>query len=135
MKLLKFTSLVFTFFSLVFCVNTLQASSNVESNKVAFELNDAVLGTWAYSVPDVDPAYSKGVMHITKASGAYVVNIELPGGTLTTVDVEVKDDEVKFALYIEGSRVEVKVLVDGDKLTGSGTSEQGPFTLAGTRMI
>jgi len=112
---------------------TVQANTEMKNDKTINELNDVIIGSWDYHVPGVDPAYQNGIMHITKEEGNYAVNLELPGGTIPTEDVEVVDSEIKFALYVEGQRVEVSVVFEGDTLTGSGTSDQGPFTLTGSR--
>lgn len=97
------------------------------------ELNDGIIGFWEYHVPGVDPMYQNGIMHISNKEGAYTVNLHLGENVMPTEDVEVNENEVKFALYVEGQRVEVVVLIEGDTITGSGTTDQGPFTLSGTR--
>lgn len=131
MKLFKIAVFTFTFSVLLFSTNV-HAYGEIENN-LNIELEDGVLGSWDYHVPGVDPAYQNGIMHITEADGGYVVNLELPGGTIPTEDVEVNEGEVRFALYVEGQRVEVTVVIEGDALTGSGTTDEGPFTLTGTR--
>lgn len=132
MKLLKLASFVLTL-AFMLCAFNVQANSEVEDGRAIIELNDGIIGYWEYNVPGVDPVYQNGIMHISKEDGNYTVNIELPGGNIPTEDVEVNGNEIKFALYVEGSRVEVNVAIDGDTLTGSGTTDEGPFTLTGTR--
>lgn len=132
MKLLKLASFVLTL-AVMLCAFNVQANSEAEDGKAIIELNDGIIGYWEYYVSSVDPAYQNGIMHISKEDGNYAVNLELPGGTIPTEDVEVNGNEIKFALYVEGTRVEVNVVIDGDTLTGSGTTDQGPFTLTGIR--
>jgi len=110
-----------------------RAESEIENITSAYLVGDDVVGAYEYHVPGVDPMYQNGIMHITKEEGAYAVNLHLGESVIPTEDVEVNGKEVKFALYVEGERVEVVVVVDGDNITGSGSSSEGPFTLSGTR--
>ncbi|MGI9552781.1 MAG: hypothetical protein ACR2MT_16375 [Aurantibacter sp.] len=129
---MKLASLALTL-GLLLCTVSVQANSETENDHTIVVLSDGILGSWDYNVPGVDPAYQNGIMHVAKEGDNYVVNIELPGGAIPTEDVEVNGNEVKFALYVEGGRVEVTVIFDEDTLTGSGTSDGGPFTLTGSR--
>lgn len=119
--------------SLMICVADAQANAEIENMTSVYLVDDDVVGAYEYHVPGVDPMYQNGIMHITKEEGAYAVNLHLGESVIPTEDVEVNGKEVKFALYVEGQRVDVIVAVDGDKITGSGTSSEGPFTLSGTR--
>lgn len=132
MKFMKLASFVFTL-TIMICAVNVQANSEKENNNVMIELNDDLIGYWEYHVPGVDPMYQDGVMHITKEDGNFAVNLELPNGMIPTEDVEVNGNEIKFALYVEGGRVDVNIVFEGDTLTGSGTSDGGPFTLTGSR--
>lgn len=119
---------------IVFSSFGIQANGdNLKDYNTELELNDGIIGFWEYHVPGVDPMYQNGIMHISNEEGAYAVNLHLGESVVPTEDVEVNENEVKFALYVEGQRVEVVVLIDGDSITGSGTTDQGPFTLSGTR--
>ncbi|MRI02171.1 hypothetical protein GH721_16625 [Kriegella sp. EG-1] len=132
MKLVKVSALLFVLIVMV-NANTLYAASENEINNIEIEFKDQILGTWDYDVTGVDPAYAKGVMHVVKQKGEYTVNIELPSGTITAKNVVVKGNEVTFALYVENILVSVNIVINGDVLTGSGNTNQGSFTMTGSR--
>lgn len=134
MKLLKLAVFTFSFSMLLFSTNV-QASSEVESNRAIIEFNEVIIGAWDYTVPGVDPMYATGILHVSKEGEKYVVQIQSGGGDTMapTEDVEVSSNTLKFAVYVEGERVTVDLLFDGDKFSGSGSSSQGPFAMAGTR--
>ncbi|MEO9894502.1 hypothetical protein [Aurantibacter sp.] len=132
MRFIKLVFLVFVFTTML-STNFLQANLKMKSLEILREVKDVVLGSWDYYVPGVEPAYANGVMHVTNLKGDYNVNLELPGGTIPTNNVEVNGNEITFDLYVEGMLVDVKIVIDGDALTGSGNTDQGPFTMTGTR--
>jgi hypothetical protein len=90
-------------------------------------------GVWDYTVQDVPPEYSKGVLHVTKKKKAHMVQIELPNGTLDAENVVVKKKALNFSLNIEGQQVDVSLSMDGDSFTGESSSPDGVFLLQGTR--
>ena len=90
-------------------------------------------GVWDYTVNDVPPEYSKGVLHVTKKKRVHSVQIELPHGTLDGKDVVVKKKELNFSISIEGQIVDVSLSMDGDTFTGESNSPDGVFQLQGTR--
>ncbi len=120
-------------FGFSLCMVNLYANSKVIVHTDYIYLNENILGYWDYSVTDVDPMYQKGVLHVLKEDGNYVVNLELPSGAIPTQEVEVNGNELKFALYVEGERVGVTIVFEEDTLTGSGSSSSGPFTITGMR--
>lgn len=132
MKIFKLVSLVLTL-GFITSAMTVRAESEIENITSAYLVADDVVGAYEYHVPGVDPMYQNGIMHITEEKGAYAVNLHLGESVIPTEDVEVNGKEVKFAVYVEGERIEVVVVVDGDNITGSGSSSEGPFTLSGTR--
>jgi len=92
-------------------------------------------GAWAYDVQNVDPQYEKGILHIGKENGKYVLNIQgAEGSMIPTEELNVKGDEVKFVVYVEGDRVSITLNFDGETFTGEGSSSNGPFTLSGKRI-
>ncbi len=93
-----------------------------------------VEGRWKYKVQNVDPQYQEGILYIAKESGVYSVNIIVNGGgSMPAEEVEVNNNEVKFVVYVEEDRVPIKLVVEGDSFTGTGSSSQGSFTLTGER--
>ncbi len=92
-------------------------------------------GTWDYTVQDVPPEYSSGVLHILKEGRSYKVSVELTEGTLNAADVKTKRNTINFHLMINGQRVDVALMVEGDTISGESTSPDGVFKLQGTRRM
>ncbi|MEX0291282.1 MAG: hypothetical protein AB3N14_19420 [Flavobacteriaceae bacterium] len=91
------------------------------------------VGVWDYTVEDVPPEYSKGVLHVTKKKRVHIVKIELESGTLDAEQVVVKKKQLNFSLNIEGQQVDVSLVMDGDSFSGESSSPDGVFALQGTR--
>lgn len=90
-------------------------------------------GVWDYTVKDVPPEYSKGVLHITKKRRQHIVQVALEHGTLDAENVLVKRNKLSFSISIEGQLVDVSLSMDGDTFTGESISPDGVFALQGTR--
>ena len=105
------------------------------------EISDMVVkkkkwtGSWDYAVQDVPAEYSSGVLHVSKNGKIYEVNLELPGGKLPTEKVKVEKNKLTFSVDIEGSIVDVALIMDGDSFKGESVSADGIFLLEGKRRI
>ncbi len=120
--------------ALLLCVTATMASTNLEENKTNISVSaDELLGAWVYTVENVPYEYSKGVFLISKEKGAYNVQVQLPHGTLTGEDIEVKGNTVKFNLFIEGQSVSVELTSNGDKISGESNSMDGTYQIEGKR--
>ncbi|PXX29080.1 hypothetical protein [Arenibacter sp. ARW7G5Y1] len=91
------------------------------------------IGTWDYTVADVPYEYSAGVMVITKDKEGYKVVVKVNYNTLTASEVKVNGNKVNFAVFIEGSKVQVSLQVEDDVIKGNANSMEGSFTLKGKR--
>ncbi len=92
-------------------------------------------GSWDYAVQDVPAEYSSGVLHVSKNGKIYEVNLELPGGKLPTEKVKVEKNKLTFSVDIEGSIVDVALIMDGDSFKGESVTSDGIFLLEGKRRI
>jgi len=92
-------------------------------------------GSWDYSVQDVPVEYSSGVLHISKKKKVYTVKLELPGGDLPANNVKVDKNKLTFSVDIEGSMVDVALIMDGDSFKGESNTPDGTFMLEGNRRI
>ncbi len=90
-------------------------------------------GVWDYTVQDVSPEYSKGVLHISKKRKEHTVRVELQSGTLDTENVMLKKNELSFSVSIEGQIIDVSLTLEGDTFSGQSSSPDGVFQLQGTR--
>ncbi len=123
---------------LLVCILSLYFQPITADTPTLYVLNHSVediVGSWAYDVQNVDPQYAKGILHIEKEKGKYVLNIQGAEGTMIpTEELSVDGNEVKFVVYVEGDRVSVTLNFDGDSFSGDGSSSSGPFTLSGKRI-
>lgn len=92
-------------------------------------------GSWEYSIQDVPVEYSSGVMHISKKKKVYSVELEMPGGSLPADNVSVDKNKLTFSVDIEGSIVDVSLIMDGDSFKGESNTPDGTFMLEGNRRI
>jgi len=121
---------VVLFYSIPMEANAISASETPEINLMK---KAKWAGIWDYTVQDVPPEYSKGVLHVSKKKRVHMVQIELPNGTLEAEDVVVKKKELNFSISIEGQKVTVSLSLDEDSFTGESSSPDGVFPLQGTR--
>ena len=132
---------IFKMFSLVLTASIVFYSLPLEANNQHPRNSETVLlmkrakwvGVWDYTVDDVPPEYSKGVLHVTKKKRAHLVQIELEIGTLDAEQVVVKKNQLNFSLTIEGQQVDVALVMEGDAFSGESSSPDGVFALQGTR--
>ncbi|MBT8183600.1 MAG: hypothetical protein KJN76_02065 [Eudoraea sp.] len=140
MKFKKTKSRTKTFWATLIAIVLLNGISIEASSNDPSEIPVEILvkrakwaGVWDYTVQDVPPEYSKGVLHVTKKKRVHMVQIELQNGTLDAEDVVVKKKALNFSLSIEGQQVDVSLYMDGDTFTGESSSPDGVFLLQGTR--
>ena len=90
-------------------------------------------GVWDYTVQDVPPEYSKGVLHVTKKKRVYMVQLELPNGNLDGENVVVKKNSLNFTIDLEGQIIAVSLTLAGDTFAGESSAPDGVFPLEGIR--
>ena len=92
-------------------------------------------GSWDYLVEDVPLEYSSGILHVSKKRKVYTVELEMPGGKLPADNVKVSKNKLTFSVDIEGSMIEVALIMDGDSFEGESYTPDGTFLLVGNRRI
>ena len=92
-------------------------------------------GSWDYLVQDVPLEYSSGILHVSKKRKVYSVELEMPGGKLPADNVKVSKSKLTFSVDLEGSMVEVVLIMDGDSFEGESYTPDGTFVLVGNRRI
>jgi hypothetical protein len=130
----KVRNLPFLLFFMGMTLFAVKAADIRKTKTIETAAFDGVEGRWKYNVQNVDPQYQEGVMYISKEANNFAIKIMISGGMMPTEEVKVNDKEVSFVVYVEDDRVEIKLVIEGDSFSGTGTSSQGPFTLTGTRM-
>ncbi len=92
-------------------------------------------GSWDYLVEDVPLEYSSGILHVSKKRKVYTVELEMPGGKLPADNVKVSKNKLTFSVDLEGSMIEVALIMDGDSFEGESYTPDGTFLLVGNRRI
>jgi len=92
-------------------------------------------GSWDFLVKDVPLEYSSGILHVSKKKRVYSVELEMPGGKLPADNVKVDKNKLTFSVDIEGSSVDVSLIMDGDSFNGETYTPDGTFMLVGNRRI
>lgn len=110
-------------------------ASNVEVVSAFFIKKKRWTGSWDYLVQDVPLEYSSGILHVSKKKKVYSVELEMPGGKLPADNVKVSKNKLTFSVDLEGSMVEVALIMDGDSFEGESYTPDGTFLLVGNRRI
>lgn len=126
--------ILFLIFSNGYSLERYNALNGVESSDMLVKKKKWT-GSWDYSVQDVPVEYSSGVLHISKKKKVYTVKLELPGGDLPANNVKVDKNKLTFSVDIEGSMVDVTLIMDGDSFKGESNTPDGTFMLEGNRRI
>lgn len=126
--------ILFLIFSNGYSLERCNALNGVESSDMLVKKKKWT-GSWDYSVQDVPVEYSSGVLHISKKKKVYTVKLELPGGDLPADNVKVDKNKLTFSVDIEGSMVDVTLIMDGDSFKGESNTPDGTFMLEGNRRI
>ena len=63
------------------------------------------------------------------------MELELPEGNLPTDNVRVDKNKLTFSVDIEGSTVDVALIMDGDSFKGESNTPDGTSMLEGNRRI
>lgn len=114
--------------------NTNSPSNNMAYNMVSHVIGEVdFLGNWVYTAEEVPIEYSSGILHIMKPDGVLVVEVALNAGRLRGEDVKIVDGAINFTVNVEGQVVTVKLTVEGNKISGTGSSSEGTFKLSGTK--
>ena len=122
---------------LAFLLSATTALSNIGFGEDNIEVNtaDDLIGAWSYTVENVDFQYSTGVLLITKEEGKYNVQVQLSAGNIPGEEIEVNDNNISFAVYIEGQKVSVSLIADGDRIKGESSSTDGVYKIEGTKVM
>lgn len=99
-------------------------------------ISDGPVGVWDYEVEVTEDGYRTGTLFVRKENGVHVVEVHLGNGVLNGQDVQVKGNTLKFNLNLDGvERVSVVLNAEEDTILGQVTSNQGNFTIKGTRKL
>ena len=122
---------------MAFLLSATTVMSNIGFGEDIIEVNtaDDLIGAWSYTVENVDYQYSTGILLITKEEGIYNVQVQLSDGNISGEEIEVNDNNISFAVYIEGQKVSVSLIADGDKIKGESSSSEGVYKIEGTKVM
>ncbi|MGB5499288.1 MAG: hypothetical protein WBM77_10200 [Maribacter sp.] len=121
--------------ALLLSTSTVVPNNSNGEDEIEVNTADDLIGAWSYTVENVDFQYSTGVLLITKEEGKYNVQVQLSAGIIPGEDIEVNDNKISFAVYIEGQKVSVSLMADGDKIEGESSSSDGVYKIEGTKVM
>lgn len=98
--------------------------------------NDAVIGSWEFSNPQVPWEFNKGFINFMEDEAeAYSGEIEFHTGQKVPMNtLEVDGEFVSFGMDIAGSVVNADCMVDGATMTCDISSMQGPMQITATKV-
>lgn len=98
--------------------------------------NNAVVGSWEFSNPQVPWEFNKGFINFMEnEEEAYSGEIEFHTGQKVPMNqVDVDGDFVSFGMDIAGSIVNADCMVDGATMTCDLTTMQGPMQIVATKV-
>lgn len=122
--------------ALLLNATTVMSKNTIETDKSDVSITkDELIGTWFYTVENVDYQYSKGALLITKENENYNVQVQLSQGVISGDEIEVNGNTITFSVNIEGQTIAVKLTVEGEKISGESSSADGVFKIVGTRQV
>jgi hypothetical protein len=98
--------------------------------------NDAVVGSWEFSNPQVPWEFNKGSINFMEGEDeAYSGEIEFHTGQKVPMNqVDIDGNFVSFGMDIAGSVVSADCTVDGTTMTCDISSMQGPMQIIATKV-
>lgn len=101
----------------------------------SISMSDGLVGSWAFSVEQTMPEYSKGKLVFENAedegfNGKIVFET---GRTITMSSVDVEADTVTFKAYVDGGLVTTVCTLEGNELNGSVITPDGSLPFSATR--
>jgi len=121
--------------ALLLSTSTVVPNNSKGEDLIEINTADDLIGAWSYTVENVDFQYSTGVLIISKEEGKYNVQVQLSAGIIPGEDIVVNDNKISFAVYIEGQKVSVSLVADGDKIEGESSSSDGVYKIEGTKVM
>lgn len=120
-----------------FILSVLIALSVAISQSVAFGLSDADLtGSWTFEVPNAPWEYSNGHLVFGVEEEELSGKIKFhTGRELTIRSITVEEYNVVFVVFVDGYRVETKLTLDGNLLTGYAETPEGNMNITAEREI
>ncbi len=95
----------------------------------AEEKNKPLIGEWVYQVSDAPYGYEKGSIIFSEKEGITVCVIKLEAGELQASNLKIENKKITFTTYVDGSPINVELVREKDKLSGTVDSPEGPKTL------
>jgi hypothetical protein len=98
--------------------------------------NDAVVGSWEFSNPQVPWEFNKGFINFMEAEDeVFSGEIEFHTGQKVPMNkVDIDGTFVSFGMDIAGSVVNADCMVEGDTMTCDLTTMQGPMQITATKV-
>ena len=102
------------------------------TNQTADILNPMV-GTWTYEVPDAPYEYQKGEMIIGQNEDKVTAKLNAGGYMIEGQSVKVEDNNLKFHLYVEGTKLSFDIDFEGKSFSGDVSYTEGTIGIKGKK--
>lgn len=99
----------------------------------ADEINKSLLGEWIYEVSEAPYGYDKGSLIFSEKDGQTACVIKLEAGELEVSNLKVEKEKISFTTNVDGSEVNVELIMENEILTGKVDSPEGPKTLTAVK--
>ncbi len=95
----------------------------------------ALIGEWKTEVADAPWEYRNGSIIFSETEGKLTAKISFPGqGMIPVNELKTKENKINFNVTIEGYKIIVDLVRDGDKMTGKAETPEGILQIKSTRV-
>jgi len=102
----------------------------ISGNQLQAEVkNKPLLGEWVYEVSDAPYGYEKGSLIFAEKDGQTTCVVKLEAGELAVNNLKVEKNKITFTTSVDGNSINVELIRDKNKLSGTVDSPEGPKTI------
>lgn len=92
-----------------------------------------MVGSWDYEVPGAPYEYQKGEMTIAQNEDLLTAKLNVGGYMINAESLKVEDKNLKFHLYVEGTKVNFDLNFEPKAFSGKVTYSEGTIDIKGKK--
>jgi len=92
-----------------------------------------LVGTWKYEAPSAPYEYSAGKLIFTEADNKIEGKVQIGSYAIDMRNLEVKNNEVNFGIYVENEYVKLKMTVKKNSFEGTASYSEGSLEVSGEK--
>ena len=90
-----------------------------------------IIGSWSFNAPDADQWYQTGTIVFTEDNSEIKGEVQFQDGYKVELsDIVFKDGELNFGLYIDYERINVSMILEKNKLSGTVDYSDGTLDIS-----